>query len=190
MLAERSHGIVFYINFNRKIKRKPLYMEIVKQWSFMICLASVIATCTEFLIPPGKIGKAMNMVLGLFVITIFFMPFSSKYHNLKSVFKNNIFENIPKQKDAEKNKLSESLNNQIMDSTKEKIKLIILKNLKNINIYPKKVEVIMDKDEYERIVINECKISVNSNDIYLKEKIKNEIENKLNIKTEVNKDEI
>ena len=77
-----------------------------------------------------------------------------------------------------------------MDSTKEKIKLIILKNLKNINIYPKKVEVIMDKDEYERIVINECKISVNSNDIYLKEKIKNEIENKLNIKTEVNKDEI
>ena len=118
------------------------------------------------------------------------MPFSSKYHNLKSVFKNNIFENIPKQKNAEKNTLSESLNNQIIDSTKEKIKLIILKNLKNINICPKKVEVIMDKDEYERIVINKCKISIDPNDIYLKEKIKNEIENKLNIKTEVNKDEI
>ena len=72
-----------------------------------------------------------------------------------------------------------------MDTACDKIKLIVLKNLKNINVCPKKVQVFMDKDGHGRIVMIRCKISLNSKDINLKEKIKNDIESKLNIKTEV-----
>ncbi len=161
-------------------------MGAVKEWSFLICLASIIATSIEFLIPPGKIGKTMHLILGLFSIMIFFSPFSNRYRDFKSFFKNNIFSNIPNSnKISEKDSISENINNQVVDTACEKIKLIVSKNLKNINIYPKKIQVFMDKDEHGRIVMIRCKISLNSKDINLKEKIKNEIENKLNIKTEV-----
>lgn len=185
MFSECADGIMLCTNFNRKIKLEGENMGAVKEWSFLICLTSIIATSIEFLIPPGKIGKTINLLLGLFSIMVFFSPFSNKYRDFKSFFKNDIFKNIQASKIPEKNSISENINNQVMNTACEKLKLIVSKNLKNINICPKKIQVFMDKDEHGRIVMIRCKISLNSKDINLKEKIKNEIESKLNIKTEV-----
>lgn len=160
-------------------------MGAIKGWSLLLCFAATISAMVEFLIPPGKIGKTMNLILGIFGIIVFFTPFSIKYHDLKNIFKNNDLNKISEAQKITKNSLTESLNNQIIESGNEKIKLIISKNLKNINAYPKKIEVSMDKDENNRIVMIKCKIFINSNSKNLKEQIKKEIENKLNIKTEV-----
>ncbi len=160
-------------------------MNAIKGWSLLICFTAIISAVVEFLIPPGKIGKTMNLILGVFGIIVFFTPFSVKYRNFKNFFRNDTLSKISESKIPTKNSLTESLNNQIIESGNEKIKFIISKNLKNIDVYPKKIEVSMDKDENNRIVMIKCKIFIQPKDINLKEKIKNEIENTLNITTEV-----
>lgn len=160
-------------------------MDTIKHWSFLICLASIISTFIEFLIPPGKIGKTINFVLGIFGILVFFMPFSNKYHVFKNFFKNEIVNGISNSKLPPKENLLNSLNDQIVNNANTKIESIILRNLKNINVYPKEIKISMDKDDQGNIVMIRCKIFINSEDLKLKEKIVSNIENKLDIKTEV-----
>lgn len=160
-------------------------METVRHWSFLICLASVISASIEFLVPSGKIGKAMHFVLGIFGIVVFFTPLSNKNYIFKNHFKDKILSSIKKAKISEKNILLNNLNNQIIDTANKKIESIIIRNLKNIDVYPKKVEIHMDKDVQGNIVMIRCKIFVSKEDMVFEGKIKNEIENRLNIKTEV-----
>lgn len=160
-------------------------MDVVKEWSFLICFASIITASIEFLVPPGKIGKTMNFVLGIFGIVIFFTPFLGKYKVFEHCFKHNIFSDTKKPKVYYKNSLLGDINGQIINQANKKIEPIILRNLKNINVYPKKIEIFMDKNDQENIVMIRCKIFVNPENVNLKEQIINEIENKLNIKTEV-----
>ena len=160
-------------------------MDIVKEWSFLICFASIISASIEFLVPPGKIGRTMNFVLGLFGITVFFMPLGGKYNQFTHFFKRDIFGGIQKPKASYKGSLLGDINEQIISQANKKIEPLIFRNLKNINVYPKKIEIFMDKNDQESIVMIRCKIFVNSENVNLKEQIIDEIENKLNIKTEV-----
>lgn len=160
-------------------------MEAVKQWSFLVCMVSVISASVEFLIPSGKMRKAMNFVLGIFGIVVFFIPFLSKSHIFENNLKHEILSNIQKAKISPKNSLAGNLNNQIIEIANKKIEPIILRNLKNINVYPKKIEIFMDKDGQSNIIMIRCKIFVRTEDMIFEGKIKNEIENRLNIKTEV-----
>lgn len=160
-------------------------MNAVKEWTFLICLTSIISSLVEFLIPPGKIGKTMNLVLGIFGIIVFFTPFFGTYRNFKNFFENDVFNQISNSKIPPKNNLTENLEKQIVGIGNEKIKLIISRNLKNIGVTPKKIEVFMDKNKQGCIVMIKCKIFLNSSNAGLKEKVKKEIENNLNIKTEV-----
>ena len=62
-------------------------MDLVRQWSALICLSSMICVLLEFLIPPGKIGKTMDMILGVFMLAAFITPFASKSGFLNTDFK-------------------------------------------------------------------------------------------------------
>ena len=50
----------------------------VNTWSVMLCSLIMVCSVFEFLIPPGKISKSVNMVLGALMIFFIMMPFTSK----------------------------------------------------------------------------------------------------------------
>lgn len=156
-------------------------MESVRQWSMLICTSSVICILIEFLIPPGKIGKSMNMVLGVFMLAAFITPFTSKNGMFDIDFKKiNKNEKLCDQKNV-----MENLNSQISDVAKQNIMTIIMRNLKDINVNPKKIQIFMDTNETGCIVMIRCQIHLDKTQINLKEKVKSEVESKLKIKTEV-----
>ena len=159
-------------------------MDSVRQWSALISTSSVICILIEFLIPPGKIGKSMNMVLGVFMLVAFITPFTSKNGMFDMDFKK-----ISRtEKLCDQKNVVENLNSQIADVAKQNIKAVITRNLRDINVNPKKIQIFMDTNETGCIVMIRCQIHLDESQSDLKEKIKSEIESKLKIKTEVKVD--
>lgn len=156
-------------------------MDSVKQWSALICLSCMICVLVEFLIPPGKIGKTMNMVLGIFMLTAFITPFTIK----NGLFDIDFKKISSSEKLCEQKNVIENLNSQITDVAKQNVEAIISRTLKDIEVSPKKIQTFMDTNETGCIVMIKCKIHLNENQNNLKEKVKSEVENKLKIKTEV-----
>ena len=144
-------------------------------------MASIVCILAEFLIPPGKIGKSMNMVLGAFMLLAFIMPFTGKGRPFDLDFK----KISQSEKPAEQKNVVENLNSQITDAAKQNIEAIILRTLRDINIHPKKIQIFMDTNETGCIVMISCKIYLDKNQKDLNEKAKSEVENKLKIKTEI-----
>lgn len=156
-------------------------MNTIKEWSALLCVTAIICTLIEFLIPPGKIEKTLNMVLGTFMVCAFIMPLSTLKSNLHSSLEN-IFSNTPTL--SQKN-TRENLNNQVFEESKKNIETIVMRYLKNMKIIPEKVEVLMDINKDNCIVMIRCKIYVSKNYENLKDSIISSVEKDLNIKTEV-----
>ncbi len=157
-------------------------MNSVKEWSSLICITSVICTISEFLIPPGKIEKTMDTILGIFVLCAVIMPFSRNINLLKIKSPEiETVKNINKKTDA----IFKKSNEQIIKATEENLKIIISKTLSCMGVHAKKIEIFMDINKDNCILINKCRIQIGSNQESLKAQIQNTVENKLNIKTEV-----
>ncbi len=118
-------------------------MDSVKQWSVLICASSMICILIEFLIPPGKIGKSMNMVLGVFMLIAFITPFTGKNGPFNIDFKK-ISNN---EKLCEQKNVLNNLNSQISDVAKENIKAIITRSLRDIDTDAKKIQIFMHRND-------------------------------------------
>lgn len=156
-------------------------MNMIKEWSALLCITAIICTLIEFLIPPGKIEKTLNMVLGTFMVCAFIMPISTLKNNLNSSFEG-IFSNTPT---LSQKATQEILNNQVFEETKKNVETVIMRYLKNRQIIPEKVEVLMDINKDNCIVMIRCKIYISKNYENLKDSIISSVEKNLNIKTEV-----
>lgn len=156
-------------------------MNKIKDWSALLCITAIICTLIEFLIPPGKIEKTLNMVLGTFMVCAFIMPISTLKNNLNSSFEG-IFSNTPT---LSQKATQENLNNQVFEETKKNVETVIMRYLKNRQIIPEKVEVLMDINKDNCIVMIRCKIYISKNYENLKDSIISSVEKDLNIKTEV-----
>ena len=156
-------------------------MDSVRQWSVLICVSCMICILVEFLIPPGKIGKTMNMVLGVFMLAAFITPFTNK----NGLFDIDFKKISSSEKTHEQKNVIENLNSQITDVAKQNIEAVIMRTLRDMEVCPKKIQTFMDTNETGCIVMIRCKIYLNENQNNLKEKVKSEVENKLKIKTEV-----
>lgn len=157
-------------------------MNTVREWSALLCVTTLICTLIEFLIPPGKIEKTINMVLGTFIVCAIIVPVSVLKNNLNSSFEN-IFSNISVFPQEEITKKDLSI--QVSKETKNNIETVITRYLKNIKIIPQEVEILMDINKDNCIVINKCKIYISKNYENSKNLIISSIEKDLNIKTEV-----
>lgn len=154
-------------------------MNIVKNWSAVLSGSILVCMILEFLIPPGKIGKSVNIVLGAFVICSVIGCFKSfNVRNFKSDFNLKNF----KLQEEEKSKKLESATEEIVTRQMESI---IQRILKDINVLYKKIEIFMDRNEDNCIVMIMCKIYVSNLTQETGEKIKKAIDDKLNIRTEV-----
>ena len=84
-------------------------MNAVKNWSAVISGSVLLCVILEFLIPPGKVGKSMNIILGAFVMCSAIGWFKSfDVRNFKSSFNLKKFE-APEEK-TKKSKLEERRN--------------------------------------------------------------------------------
>ena len=82
-------------------------------------------------------------------------------------------------------RISEVADDQTMNVAKKNIEGIIKGILKDSNINFKKIEIFMDRNQDNCILMIRCKIYIPQNEQGSEEKIKKELENKLNIKTQI-----
>lgn len=158
--------------------REVKNMNAVKNWSAVISGSVLLCVILEFLIPPGKVGKSMNIILGAFVMCSAIGWFKSfDVRNFKSSFNLKKFE-APEEKTKKLNSTAEEI-------IARNIESIIQRILKDINVPYKKIEIFMDRNEDNCIVMIRCKIYISNSAKDDSEKIKKEIESKLNINTEV-----
>lgn len=154
-------------------------MNIVKNWSAVLSGSILVCMILEFLIPPGKIGKSVNIVLGAFVMCSAIGCLKSfSMRNFKSDFNLKNFE----LQEEEKAKKLESATEEIVAHQME---YIIQRILKDINITYKKIEIFMDRNEDNCIVMIMCKIYISNPSAEICEKIKKAVDDKLNISTEI-----
>ena len=154
-------------------------MKEIQQWSALICLTSIICIIIELILPPGKMEKTMQMVLGLFMLCAVISP-------IKNIFKLKFDFAYSKQNIInEKLDFLNGINSQIESIAQDNIRNIVVENLKDIKIHPKKVEIFMDTNQDNCISIIKCKIFLKKEDLELANKAKSMIENKLKIETEV-----
>lgn len=154
-------------------------MNVVKNWSVVISGSVLVCVILEFLIPPGKIGKSVNVVLGAFVLCSAIGCFKSfNIRNFKLDFNLKNF----KLQEEEKAKKLESTAEDIITRQMESV---IQRILKDINVSYKKIEIFMDRNEDNCIVLIMCKIYVSNPTKEICEKIKKAIDDKLDISTEV-----
>lgn len=153
-------------------------MDVVKNWSSVISGSVLLCVILEFLIPPGKIGKSMNIIFGAFVICSSIGCFKSfDIRNFKYNFNLKNFK-APEEK-------ANHLRATAEDIITHNIEAIIQRILRDINVSYKKIEIFMDRNEDNCIVMIRCKIYISNTSKDDSQKIKKEIENRLNISTEV-----
>ena len=156
-------------------------MNGVNTWSTLICCASIACILVEFLLPPGKVSKVMNMIIGVFMLSVIITPLAEG----KNMFKFD-FDKIKNDSNLEsKFDFLNKVNSQMENLIEDNMIGIVSGVLKDSGIPFKKIEIFMDKNQDNNISINKCKVYIDQNDENLKEKIKNEVEGKLKIKTEV-----
>lgn len=158
-------------------------MNLIRYWSIVICTASIIYVVIELLMPSGKMEKTIKMVLNIFWLCIAITSICEQSKNFK--FKIEI-DNTPVIQKGKK--FLSDINTQLEETAKYNIKSIIYDNLKDKNIYPEKIEIIMDTNKANSISINKCEIYINQNDYFeSKDMIKNYVQDNLKIVTEVYK---
>lgn len=158
-----------------------MVLDSVNSWSAMLCSFIIACAVFEFLIPPGKISKSVNMVLGALMVFFIMTPFTYKNKMKKIDFEKLEEKNISKKL----SRISEVADDQTMDVAKKNIEGIIKGILKDNNINFKKIEIFMDRNQDNCILMIRCKIYIPQNEQGSEEKIKKELENKLNIKTQI-----
>ena len=156
-------------------------MGLVKEWSSLICLASMAGVIFELILPPGKMEKMIRMVLGIFMVCIIIFPFSERKNSWDFKIKKITSGYV----DKERVKFVEKINGQIEYLAKENVRRVIVGFLKDEGIEYEKIEIFMDTDKHKNISIIKCKIYLNKDDDGLKEKVKSDVENKFGIETEV-----
>ena len=142
-------------------------MNAVKNWSAVISGSVLLCVILEFLIPPGKVGKSMNIILGAFVMCSAIGWFKSfDVRNFKSSLNLKKFE-APEEKTKKLNSTAEEI-------IARNIESIIQRILKDINVPYKKIEIFMDRNEDNCIVMIRCKIYISNSAKDDSEKIKKE----------------
>ena len=156
-------------------------MNAVKEWSMVICMAALIATMLQNLVPSGSMQRMIKFVIGAFIICVLIAPLKK----ITPIIKLDVDENT---NGTSNSQLKKTVDNQYSLAVKESITNLVMTELNSINIKCKNVNVIMDRNEDECISIN--KVVVNLAKGYDSEckRAENHLEKVLGLKTEVTSD--
>lgn len=154
-------------------------MNGIKSWAMIICFVSVICTIVEMMVPSGKMEKMFKLIIGIFMLCSILIP-------LKNTISNISFD-VKKSKNfiKDESKLKDIIDNQTETTAKENIKSIIKNFLDAKDIKPEKINIIMDTKQDNCISIKKIEVFLVRGDESKKDMIKKELEQKLEIKTDV-----
>ncbi len=122
-------------------------------WTTAVCLAAAVAAVVEMMTPEGKLGKSVQMVLGLFLLCAVVLPFA-----------NGLTIELPKtaQESGQEKRtalsLEEEVQRQYKSNMEEKIRGLIEEALRKEGFDAKKITVEMDTLSDGRIDIRQMAV--------------------------------
>ncbi len=149
-------------------------------WFGLITTTSAVCIMAEFFIPKGKIGKSINIILSMFVISAILGTINMSKQNLSLKLPQS--DEILPTKNAKK--FTDKIEKQTQNLINKSLETVIRHELADFKINPEKIEIFTDKDEGNCIVMIRCKIYIQKNEPGDTQKAKENIRKNLGICTE------
>lgn len=148
-------------------------MENLRTWAMMLCIASLASAFIYFLAPSGAPGKALRVVLSLFMLSVVIFPLSGEsIFDIDTDFEVNFDESYLKNYEE----MSIEIGRQITDSGREIIKKEVDEKLYEICSDDFQSEIFVSEAEQGQFELQGISIIVSDEDyIYKKAEIEKEI---------------
>ncbi len=157
-------------------------MGAVKDWALSVCMA-VVAGGIAYMISPGKnLEKIYRVVLSVFFITVILSPIVGFSLDGSSDYLSDISNELAQhESDKIEQQSSEHLEAIITETTRAEIIGILAKE----EIFPKEVSLTINTDDITDILINDMTITIDKEDLDLREVIKNIVRENLSVTPEI-----
>lgn len=150
-------------------------------WFGLISTTLAVCILAEFFVPKGKIGKSINIILSMFVLSAFVSAINTGSQSFSLKIPNSNEYNFTQ--NAEK--FTSKIEKQTEKLINKGLEAALRQELSGFNINPKKIEIFTDKNEDNCIVMIRCKIYVRNEESRFAAKAKETIEKNLKISTEI-----
>lgn len=122
-------------------------MNAVREWSAAICLAALVATLLQSLVPNGSMERMVRFVIGAFMICALIVPITKIAPQIGTKLQTD----APGRANSQ---FEGTVDKQISEAAQESIKNLVFTELNNIGVKCKNVRVFMDTNEDGSISIN------------------------------------
>lgn len=131
-------------------------MSVIKTWIFSVCVAAVVGSIVQMLVPSGSMEKVMKVVVGIFFLSCVFVPLVTIIPNIKYDFEIGTAEQVAQISEG----MQQIKNEQIIDYANAQISDAIAGLLDRNNINYKKISVDYNITTDSSISINEIEITM------------------------------
>ncbi|MCY1714226.1 stage III sporulation protein AF [Caproiciproducens galactitolivorans] len=128
-------------------------MNAVREWSAAICLAALVATLLQSLVPGGSMERMVRFVVGAFMICAIIVPLAKIAPQIGTKFQTD----APSRANSQ---LEGTVDKQISEAAQASIKNLVITELNNIGVKCKNVRVFMDTNEDGSISINKVVVTL------------------------------
>lgn len=160
-------------------------MDAVKEWGINICLALIAGGIVHMMAPSSSMGKTLKVTVSAFLILSIFSPLTlisggeiSELFDSDSGISERAYENGYED-------VSEKINEQMLLSSENTLKRIIVQHLEEFEIYDSDVEVKMSFDDSGQIIAESIIIEVEDEYIDSKYAITERLKQQLGIDCDV-----
>lgn len=127
-------------------------MSGIREWSAVICMAALVASMAQSMIPNGSMEKMEKFIIGAFVICALIQPVTQIAPKLGSLF------TLDTQTQDDTSALEKTVDSQIETSARQSIANLVAAELSTIHIKYKNVQVDMDTSENGSIQITKVTV--------------------------------
>lgn len=147
----------------------------MKEWAFSICLATVAGCMVKIILPESGMGRLVNLVMSIFLLSCMFSGFVFKDFDI-----NLNFDVCDYGEDISK-KFDEIKKNKTLGEVEKQLQNMVKQDLIYKKINPVKILVNINTKDESSILINSIEIFVKNGEEYDESMIKNYINNKYDV---------
>lgn len=151
----------------------------MKEWAFSICLATVVGCMVKIILPESGMGRLVNLVMSIFLLSCMFSGFIFKDFDI-----NLNFDVCDYGEDISK-KIDEIKKNQTFGEVERQLQNMVRQDLIYRKINPLKILININTKDESSILINSIEIFVKNGEEYDESMIKNYINNKYDVIPEI-----
>lgn len=155
-------------------------MNIVREWSAVLCMAALAAALIQYLLPCGAMEKVVRLVVGAFVICSVLLPLQKTLPRLSLELQGNSDQAV-----ETGSELSNTVDAQLQSAAQSGISSLVIKELMEMNVKYENVAVMMDTNESGSISISKVVVSLDPSAAARSTEVQTWLEEKLGLKTEV-----